>query len=326
MAFVDEITVHGAAGRGGDGVVRWLHIKGKEKGGPSGGDGGRGGDVIIEGVRDLGALASYRYTKKFRAEDGAPGEGNKRHGKDGEPAVLRVPVGTLVKNMTTKETIEILAEGERQTIFRGGSGGLGNHYFKGATNQNPTESTPGKPGQSGDIQLTLKLIADAGFVGFPNAGKSSLLNALTRARSKVGAYPFTTLDPHLGDFYGYLLADIPGLISGASSGRGLGSKFLRHIERTALIVHLVSAEQEDVAAAYRAIREELESFGRGLDEKPELVVLSKTDLLSPDELIEKTQTLSAVSGKEILSLSVIDDALLKRFSDALTKELEARKP
>ena len=321
MAFVDEITVYAAAGRGGDGVVRWLHMKGKEKGGPSGGDGGRGGDVILEGVRDLGALASYRYTKTFRAEDGFPGEGNKKHGADGAPVVLRVPVGTVAKNMTTKESVEILSEGQREVLFRGGAGGFGNHHFKSAVNQNPRESTPGKPGQTGDIQLTLKLIADAGFVGFPNAGKSSLLNALTRARSKVGAYPFTTLDPHLGDFYGYLLADIPGLISGASSGRGLGSKFLRHVERTALLVHLVSAEQEDPAAAYRAIREELETFGRALIEKPELVVLSKTDLLTPDELAEKQKQLSAAAGKGVLLLSVIDDELLKTFSDTLTKEL-----
>ena len=323
MAFVDEITVHAAAGRGGDGVVRWLHMKGKEKGGPSGGDGGRGGDIILEGVRDLGALATYRYAKKFRAENGGPGEGNKKHGKDGEPVILRVPVGTLAKNATTQELTEILQEGERKIIFRGGTGGLGNHHFKSAVNQNPEESTPGKPGGIGDIHLTLKLIADAGLIGFPNAGKSSILNALTRAKSKVGAYPFTTLDPHLGDFYGHLLADIPGLIEGASTGRGLGSKFLRHIERTAFLIHLVSSEQEDVAATYRTIRKELESFGRGLSEKQELVVLSKTDLLDEETKERKLKELSLAAGREAIPLSVIDDTLLKAFSDHLTKILSS---
>lgn len=325
MAFVDEMVLHASAGRGGDGVVRWLHMKGKERGGPSGGDGGRGGDIILEGVRDLGALASYRYTKKIRAEDGGPGEGNKRHGKDGESVVLRVPVGTFAKNATTQETYEILEEGQRVVVFRGGMGGYGNHHFKGAENQNPQESTPGKPGQSGNIELTLKIIADAGLIGFPNAGKSSVLNALTRARSKVGAYPFTTLDPHLGDFYGYLLADIPGLIEGASTGRGLGSKFLRHIERTAFLVHLVSAEQEDVAEAYRAIRAELEAFGKGLSDKPEMVVLSKTDLVDEETRERKLKELAAVTEGEVIPLSIIDDDLLKAFSDRLSQRLAENK-
>jgi GTP-binding protein len=325
MAFVDEMTVHASAGRGGDGVVRWLHIKGNEKGGPAGGDGGRGGDIILEGVRDLGALASYRYAKKFRAEDGAPGEGNKKHGKDGEPIVLRVPVGTTLKNSTTKETFEIMEEGQRIVVFKGGQGGLGNQHFKSSVNQNPMDATPGKAGGSGNIELTLKIIADAGLVGFPNAGKSSVLNALTRARSKVGAYPFTTLDPYLGDFYGYLLADIPGLIEGASAGRGLGSKFLRHIERTAFLIHLVSAEQEDVAAAYRSIRAELEAFGRGLSDKQELVVLSKTDLVDEETRERKLKELGQATTGEVIPLSIIDDELLKAFSDRLSQVLATHK-
>ena len=207
-------------------------------------------------------------------------------------------------------------------IFKGGSGGLGNHHFKGAVNQNPIESTPGKAGGVGDIHMTLKIIADAGLIGFPNAGKSSVLNALTKAKSKVGAYPFTTLDPHLGDFYGYLLADIPGLIEGASTGRGLGSKFLRHIERTTLLVHLVSSEQEDVAQAYRSIRDELTSFGRDLSDKPELVVLSKVDLLDEETKKKKLKELSEAAGQGAVPLSVIDDILLKSFSDTLTKTLK----
>lgn len=322
MAFIDEITIHAAAGRGGDGVVRWLHIKGNEKAGPAGGDGGKGGDIILRGVRDLGALASYRYNKKFRAENGFPGEGNNKHGADGKPVILNVPVGTVAKNCTTQEIYEILKEGEERVVYKGGPGGYGNPHFKSSTHQNPMEATPGKAGGIGDIQLTLKLIADCGFVGFPNAGKSSLLNALTRARSKVGAYPFTTLDPHLGDFYGYLLADIPGIIEGASRGRGLGSKFLRHIERTALITHLVSAEQEDVVEAYTAIRGELEAFGKDLGSKEEILVLSKVDLVTPEEAEAKRKTLSKAAGKEVLMLSVIDDDLLKAFSDHLAKTLQ----
>jgi GTP-binding protein len=322
MAFIDEITLHGTAGRGGDGVVRWLHIKGNERAGPAGGDGGRGGDVILEGVRDLGALAQYQHSKKFRAENGFSGEGNNKHGSDGKSVVLKIPVGSLVKNGTTKEVFEILEEGQRVTIFKGGNGGLGNPYFKAAANQNPKESTPGKVGQSGDIRITLKLIADAGFVGFPNAGKSSLLNSLTRARSKVGAYTFTTLDPHLGDFFGYVLADIPGLIEGASSGKGLGSKFLRHIERTALIVHLVSAEQEDVVAAYNTIRNELDIYSKGvINDKPEMIVLSKVDMVSPEERAEKVAALKKATGAEVRELSVIDEDLLKSFSDFLSQRL-----
>jgi GTP-binding protein len=324
MAFIDDTTIHATAGRGGDGVVRWLHIKGKEKGGPSGGDGGRGGDIVVEGVRDLAALSHYQYEKKFRAESGANGENNNKKGRDGEDVILKVPVGTVVRNMTTQDTFEILEEGERKVVFRGGVGGLGNPHFKSATNQNPMQNTPGKAGGVGDIRFTLKIIADVGLVGFPNAGKSSLLNALTHAQSKIGAYPFTTLEPHLGDFYGYLLADIPGLIEGASTGRGLGSKFLRHIERTVLIAHLVSAEQEDVAGAYRSIRSELETFSPELVGKKELVVLSKVDILSDEERAAKLAELKAASGAEVVyPLSIIDDQLLKQFSDMLVKEIRA---
>lgn len=325
MAFIDEITLHGTAGRGGDGVVRWLHLKGKDKGGPAGGDGGKGGDIIITAVRDLGALAFYQQSKKFRAEHGWPGANNNKHGADGKPVYLRVPVGTQVKNGTTKEVFEMLTEGEERVIFKGGPGGFGNPHFKAATNQNPEQATPGKVGQSGDIILTLKLIADAGFVGYPNAGKSSLLNALTASRSKVADYAFTTLDPHLGDFYGYLLADIPGIIEGASSGRGLGSKFLRHIERTALIVHLVSAEQEKPVEAYRAIRKELDSFGKDLAGKEEILVLSKSDLVSPEDFETKRKELEKATGKQVHALSVIDEDQLKNFSDELSKVLKSKK-
>lgn len=323
MAFVDEMKLHAVAGHGGAGVVRWLHLKGKEKGGPAGGDGGRGGDVIIEGVHDLAALASYRYTKRIHAENGEAGQANNRHGKDGEPAVIRVPVGSTIYVSSTGETYDVVRVGQRITVLKGGAGGFGNAHYKSSINQNPKEHSPGKNGQSGDLHITLKLIADAGLIGYPNAGKSSLLNELTRARSRVGAYPFTTLDPHLGDFYGRILADIPGLIDGASEGRGLGSRFLKHIERTKFLIHLVSVEQEDVVAAYRSIRDELEAFGQGLEQKDELVVLSKTDLVTPEEATEMRDALVRASGKEVLLLSIVDDTSVKAFSDLLTQRLDA---
>ncbi len=326
MAFTDEITIHATAGHGGSGVVRWMHIKGKDKGGPGGGDGGKGGDIIFEGVRDLAVLSTYKYSKKFRAANGDSGDSNNKHGKDGKPVVLQVPVGTIIKDISRGEIIEILAAGDRQTLFKGGAGGFGNAHFKSSTHQNPTEATPGKVGMAGDIHITLKLIADAGLIGFPNAGKSSLLNALTNATSKVGAYPFTTLAPSLGDLYGYLLADIPGLIEGASTGRGLGSKFLRHIERTRFIVHLVSAEQEDLAQAYTNIRTELAAFGGGLAEKEELVVLSKSDLLTPEQgartLEGAIEELRNVSGREVIAVSILNEDSLKAISDRLSQILK----
>lgn len=322
MAFVDEVRIHAQAGHGGSGVVRWLHSKETARGGPCGGDGGRGGDIIIEGARDLAALATYRFTKKFKAENGDSGDTFNKHGADGASVVLKVPLGSVITNFGNGETVEIIKEGQQEVIFRGGAGGFGNAHFKSSTNQNPFEKTDGKKGGVGDIGITLKLIADAGIIGFPNAGKSSLLNALTRAQSKVGAYPFTTLEPHLGDFYGYILADIPGLIEGASTGKGLGSKFLRHIERTGLLVHLVSSEQADPAAAYTAIRSELTLFGKDLTAKYELVVLTKIDLLSLEELAFKLENLKKVQGVgEVLDVSIIDDVSLKAFSDNLSRLL-----
>lgn len=321
MAFVDQIKIHAAAGKGGDGVVRWIHIKGTEKGGPGGGDGGRGGDVILLGVHDLGALANYRYEKKFRAENGEAGGNELCHGGDGKSITLKVPVGTVATVIETGEAHEITKEGEQIVLFKGGGGGKGNARFKGSTNQNPFQATPGRPGKGGDVEFTLKLIADAGLVGLPNAGKSSLLNGLTRAKSKVGAYAFTTLEPALGSFHGRILADIPGLIEGASTGRGLGTKFLKHIERTGIIFHLVSATQDDPVGAYREVRKELESFGHALGEKREVVVLSKIDLVSEAERETKAELLRQDTGREVLEVSVEDPKALKKFSDQLAKLL-----
>lgn len=318
MAFVDQITIHLASGRGGNGVIRWARTKTNAHAGPCGGNGGMGGDAVIEGVRDLSALQNYRYEKKFIAEDGVAGQGEMKNGANGADAVLRVPVGTVARVLETGEEYEITKEGERLVLFRGGRGGLGNAYFKSSTNQNPFEQTNGKQGKGGDVELTLKIIADAGLIGLPNAGKSSLLNELTRAKSKIGDYPFTTLEPHLGEFYGRILADIPGLIEGASEGRGLGIKFLRHVERTGILLHLVSAGQDDVFAAYREVRTEIESFGHGLADKREVVVLSKTDLLAPEEIQALKKGLEKETKREVLLVSIADDAALKTFSDRLT--------
>ncbi len=318
MAFVDEARIRAASGKGGDGVIRWLRTKQTARGGPSGGDGGRGGDVVLLGVRDLAALSHYRYEKKFHAEDGGAGKGELKHGKNGDDTILKVPVGTLARVAETGEEHEITREGERIVLFKGGRGGLGNARFKSSTNQNPFQQTLGRSGKGGDIEFTLKIIADAGLIGLPNAGKSSLLNGLTRSKSKVGSYPFTTLGPNLGDFYGRILADIPGLIEGASSGRGLGTKFLKHVERTGILLHLVSADQDDPVAAYREVRKEIELFGHDLGAKREIVILSKIDLISPSERETKVELLAAKTGREVLAVSVEDPVALKKFADRLT--------
>ena len=324
MAFVDEAKIYAEAGRGGDGVIRWLHTKMNARGGPSGGDGGRGGDIVLLGVRDLSALSHYRYEKKFHADNGEAGKGELKHGANGAECILKIPVGTLVHVVETGEKYEITKEDERIVLFRGGKGGMGNARFKSSTNQNPFQQTSGKEGKSGDVEFTLKIIADVGLIGLPNAGKSSLLNALTRAKSKVGDYPFTTLEPNLGDFYGWVIADIPGLIEGASSGRGLGIKFLRHVERTGILLHLVSANQDDPLAAYGEVRKEIESFGHGLPQKREILILSKIDLISSVECETKMQLLARETGREVLPVSIQDQKSLKMFADRLTKVLNQK--
>ncbi len=324
MAFVDEARIQVESGKGGDGVIRWLRTKETARGGPSGGDGGRGGDAVLVGVRDVAALARYRYEKKFKAENGEAGKNELKHGANGKELLLPVPVGTVVRVVQTGDEYEIIKEDERIVLFRGGRGGLGNARFKSSTNQNPFEKTDGKEGKGGDIELRLKLIADVGLIGLPNAGKSSLLNALTRAKSKVGSYPFTTLGPNLGEFYGFILADIPGLIEGASSGRGLGIKFLKHIERTGILLHLVSADQDDPLAAYREVHTELTSFGHGLTSKREIIILSKIDLIPPEMRETKVKLLSDTTGREVLPVSVEDPKALKAFADRLSKILNTR--
>jgi GTP-binding protein len=321
MTFVDELNIHMKAGDGGNGVVRWRQEKFRPKGGPAGGDGGRGGDVLVRAVRDTGILARYRHQHKFRSEDGEPGRANSEHGKNGADLVIDLPIGSIITNDDTGERFELLEENQTERILRGGAGGYGNEHFKGAENRRPMEWTEGKPGESANISIELELVVDAGLVGLPNAGKSSLLNTLTNATSKVGAYQFTTLEPHLGALFGYVLADIPGLIEGAAEGKGLGQKFLRHIKRTKAIIHCISVENEDVNQAYKTIRAELQAFDPELTNKEELIVITKTDLTDEDTVKEKMNALASY-GKPMLAASILDDSSIKSLSDTLTQFLQ----
>jgi GTP-binding protein len=324
MAFVDELTIHISAGKGGDGVLRFRHEKGKEFAGPSGGDGGKGADVYVKGSRDLGLLFKYRHEKAFKAEDGGAGKKDSYHGANGEDLVLLFPIGSIIKNLDTGKEIQILDEDKPILLLKGGDGGFGNEHFKSSIVQAPTRTTPGYPPEQADFYIELRLVVDVGLAGFPNAGKSSLLNVLTNASAKVGAYQFTTLEPNLGAFYGYILADIPGLIEGAAEGKGLGHKFLRHIKRTKMIAHLISLENEDVLAAYKTIRAELEAYDKELAAKDEIILLTKTDMVD-DKTLEAAKKKLAKLKRPIFTISIYDDKAIKEFADEFVKILRAIK-
>lgn len=320
MAFVDEMDLTAEAGRGGDGVVRWLHLKSKEFSGPAGGNGGNGGDVQFRAVRDINLLSRYRGEKFFRAQDGHAGEGRTRHGRDGKDLVVDVPIGSVIHNRTTGETFELLREGQTALALKGGRGGAGNAVFKSSVNRSPEQAFPGASGETGQFHIELRLIADAGLIGLPNAGKTTLLNSLTNAGAKTGAYAFTTLEPNLGVLHGYVLADIPGLIEGAAEGKGLGSKFLRHIARTKVLFHCVSLDSESPRQDYQAVRGELAAWGEDLEKKAEIIVLTKSD--TRDSAAIESLTSEFISlGKEVLVVSALDDVALKELSDAITAQL-----
>ncbi len=287
--LVDDVTIKVKAGNGGKGAVAFN--KNMKSLGPTGTRGGDGGNVYAEGIVDLGGLSAYRFKKEHNAENGQDGRSQFRDGKDGRDLTLFVPVGTVIHNLTNGMKDEITKIGERVLIAQGGRGGKGNFHFRSSVNTSPKEFQEGTLGESFDVRFELKLIADVGFVGLPNAGKSSLLNTLTNAKSKVANYQFTTLEPNLGVYYELVLADIPGLIEGASSGKGLGVQFLRHIERTKILFHLISSDSESVARDYRTIRKELETFSSKLAEKKEYVLLTKTDLLEEKEIEKKIREL-----------------------------------
>lgn len=308
MKFLDEAKIFIKAGDGGNGACSFRHEKYIEFGGPDGGNGGKGGNVVFEAVQNLNTLIDFRYQQHFKAPRGVNGMGRCKTGASGDDLVIKVPVGTEIV-ADDKETVlaDLMADGERYVAARGGLGGRGNDSFKSSTNQAPERADPGEPGEEMWVWLRLKLIADIGFVGMPNAGKSTLLTALTRARPKIADYPFTTLHPNLGvatiDGREILLADIPGLIEGASEGTGLGTHFLKHVERCSVLIHLIDATAEDVGESYRTIRHELEQYSAKLSAKKELVALNKADALIPEEMDKKVKELSKITKQPIFVIS-----------------------
>ncbi|SFP62167.1 GTPase ObgE [Tranquillimonas alkanivorans] len=309
MKFLDLAKVYIRSGGGGSGAISFRREKFVEYGGPDGGDGGRGGDVWAEAVDGLNTLIDFRYQQHFFAKSGQPGMGKQRTGRDGDDVVLRVPVGTEILDEDEETVIADLTEvGQRVLLAKGGNGGWGNLHFKTATNQAPRRANPGQEGVERTIWLRLKLIADVGLLGLPNAGKSTFLAATSNARPKIADYPFTTLVPNLGvvgvDDAEFVVADIPGLIEGAHEGRGLGDLFLGHVERCAVLLHLVDATAEDVAQDWRTIIDELEAYGGALADKPRVTVLNKIDALDDEERAEKKAELEAVAGEVMLMSGV----------------------
>lgn len=327
MKFLDQARVFIRSGDGGAGSVSFRREKYVEFGGPDGGDGGKGGDVWAECVDGLNTLIDYRYRQHFKAKTGTHGMGKNRTGAAGADVILKVPVGTQVLEEDNETLIADLTKvGQRVLLLRGGNGGFGNTRFKSSTNRAPRHANPGEEGQERWIWLRLKLIADAGLVGLPNAGKSTLLAAVSAAKPKIADYPFTTLNPGLGvvklDTSSFVLADIPGLIEGAHEGAGIGDRFLGHIERCAVLLHLVEATQDDPAGAYKTIRGELKAYGQGLEEKHELVALTKADAVTEDELEEKAGALEAAAGTPPLILSGVSGQGVREAMGALYAVIE----
>ncbi|MFA7319464.1 MAG: Obg family GTPase CgtA [Parcubacteria group bacterium] len=298
--LTDEAKIKIQAGKGGDGIVAFDKVMMSL--GPTGGRGGNGGSIYFEGVSDIFALNKYRHMKEHYAPDGKDGRGNRSDGPNGKDLVLTVPVGTLLVNVANGRTQEITSVGQKILAAKGGIGGRGNFFFRSGSSTSPTKFELGKPGEGFDLSIELRLIADVGLIGLPSAGKSSLLNELTAANAKVAAYHFTTLEPNLGVMDDIILADIPGLIEGASAGRGLGIKFLRHIQRTKALLHCISLESEDLDRDYKIIRQELASYDPDLVKKKELVILTKNDLVTEKELKKRRRELKTKS--EIVSVSI----------------------
>jgi GTPase len=314
--LVDHIEVRLEAGPGGRGSVAFQKVRLNR--GPTGGDGGNGGNIYFEGVSDISILASMSANKVIRAEKGGDGRGQFIDGTRGQDKIIKVPTGTLIINKESGFTKEITKVGERILAAGGGKGGRGNFKFRSSTNTTPKEFEYGTPGDVADYVLELRLIADVGLVGMPNAGKSSLLNELTAAKSKVANYAFTTLEAHLGDYYGTIIADIPGLIEGASEGKGLGDKFLKHVERTKTIFHLISAESDDVVRDYKIIRKELAAYNPALQEKTEHVFITKSDMVDAGEMKKKVAALKKIKVSAT-PISILDEKSMKEVQKILNK-------
>ncbi|HEY1632713.1 MAG TPA: GTPase ObgE [Rhizomicrobium sp.] len=334
MKFLDEAKVYIASGGGGNGCVAFRREKFIEFGGPWGGNGGRGGDVWAEAVENLNTLIDYRYRQHVRAKNGGPGMGKEMSGANGEDALLRVPVGTEIYEEDGETPIaDLSTAGARVMLLKGGNGGFGNAHFKTATNRAPRHANPGLPGEEQTIILRLKLIADIGLIGLPNAGKSTFLSRASAARPKIADYPFTTLNPQLGmvrmDTTDFVLADLPGLIEGAHEGAGLGDKFLGHAERCSAILHLVDGTQSEIAKAYKTIRGEIEAYGHGLAGKPEIVVLNKTDAIPKAALTKKRAALEKASGEDVLTMSGVSgdgvDKVLRTLAKLVAKTRTKKK-
>ena len=327
MQFLDQAKVFVRAGDGGNGCVSFRREKFIEFGGPNGGDGGKGGDVIVECVANLNTLLDFRYQQHFKARKGGNGSGQNRTGAGGADVVLKVPPGTQIFDQDEETLIADLTEpGMRIVLLKGGNGGFGNARFKSATNQAPRHANPGQTGEEMYIWLQLKLIGDAGIIGLPNAGKSTFLAAVSAAKPKIADYPFTTLHPNLGvvriDSVDFVLADIPGLIEGAHEGAGIGDRFLGHVERTAVLLHLVDATLDDPVEAYEIVRGEVVAYGAGLEDKPEVLALSKADAVPADELKKKARALKKAAGVQPLIVSAATGAGLPEVLRALAAEIE----
>lgn len=320
--FVDELEIHVFAGNGGDGVVRWRREKFRPKAGPAGGNGGRGGDVYVRAVGDRNRLAQYVSNPTFKAQHGEPGRKLSQDGKGGEDLVVELPVGSVLTDVERRRTLTLESVGETVKILSGGSGGHGNEHFKSSTNQAPGQAVPGQRGECARLQVEVRLIAEVGLVGLPNAGKSTLLNSLTAATSKVGAYPFTTTEPHLGALEEFLIADIPGLIAGASTGKGLGHRFLRHVTRTKMLLHLVSLDSDDPVTDYYTILDELKAYDESLLQRDRWLLLTKKDLTNQSDIARIVQKLEK-SENRVFVLDQNDSVSIKDLRDSLVSHLRA---
>jgi GTP-binding protein len=331
MKFLDEAKVYIRSGDGGNGCVSFRREKFIEFGGPNGGDGGKGGDVIAQAVEGLNTLIDYRYQQHFRAKNGRGGMGKDRHGANADDIVLKVPAGTQIYQEDAETLLADLSKvGERVTLAHGGNGGFGNAHFKSSTNRAPRRANPGQPGEELTIRLRLKLIADAGIIGLPNAGKSTFLAAVSAARPKIADYPFTTLNPQLGvvsiDGREFVLADIPGLIEGAHLGAGLGDRFLGHVERCRVLLHLLDGTGEDAGKAYKTVRAELDAYAHGLAEKPQVVALNKADAMTAQEIKRQAARLARAAKTPPLVVSAATGAGVDEVLRTLLSVIEQARP